>query len=390
MIKNKLILAIETTCDETAISVLKTTSSGSPKIVSNIVSSQVKIHAPFGGVVPSLAKREHQNNLIPVLESALSEAKLLKEKKQPFLKLDIKKKIDKILTRDGILSEKTLQFLAQYQKPKIDLVAIAYGPGLEPALWPGVNLAKSLSVAWGLDIEKVNHIEAHILANWIDSPPPEKSDFPAIALTVSGGHSQLILVNNIGDYKIIGETRDDAAGECFDKTARLLDLGYPGGPAISKQASLWNQKKDDIKLPRPMINSPDFDFSFSGLKTAVLYLIEKLKKEKKNIKKLVPQISYETQEAIIDVLVSKTIKAAEKYKAKTVILAGGVSANKSLRERMKIEVSKLKKTKFSVPQMKYSTDNGAMIGIAAYFHLKNRKRNTTKWPYLKAKGNLRI
>lgn len=391
--KSTTILAIETTCDETAIAILKIDKNNKPKIISNIVSSQIKIHAPFGGVVPSLAKREHQKNLIPVLKKALAEARLLKETKNPALKLDIKTKIDKILVRDGILREVTTEFLAQYKKPKIDIIAIAYGPGLEPALWPGVNLARALSLAWDIDIEKINHIEAHILANWIDKNNPKKSDFPAIALTVSGGHSQIVLVRGVGQYKIIGETRDDAAGECFDKSARLLGLGYPGGPAISKEAGKYEIKKkknDIIVLPRPMINSKDFDFSFSGLKTAVLYLVEKLKKQKKSIKKLTPKIAHEIEEAITDVLVSKTISATKKYKAKTVILAGGVSANRRLREKMAEAVSQIPKTKFSAPEIKYSTDNGAMIAIAGYFHLKTKKRKMSSWKNLRAKGNLRI
>jgi N6-L-threonylcarbamoyladenine synthase len=387
------ILAIETTCDETAIAILSV-KNGKAKILANVLLSQIKIHQPYGGVVPSLAKREHQKNLIPLLIEAMKEAKLLKKKKK-ILNSKKKKNIEKILKRDESLREKTLYFLENYQKPEIDLISVAYGPGLEPAIWTSINLVKALGYFFNIPIERINHIEAHILSNWISNSMPKKNDFPIISLTVSGGHTQLVLMKEIGKYKIIGETRDDAAGECFDKTARLLGLGYPGGPVISQYAEKYISKKRkdkiEIQLPRPMIHSKDFDFSFSGLKTAALYLIEKLKKKKINIKKITPKIAFEIQEAISETLISKTISAAKKYKAKTIILAGGVSANKRLREKMKEEIKKeLPKVKFFLPEIKYSTDNAVMIAITSFLHKKYKIGKKIKWQYLRANSNARV
>ena len=299
------ILAIETSCDDTCVSILKT-ENRKFKILSNIVSSQVKLHAKYGGVYPFLAKREHQKNLPIVFEKALKGAKLLSE--------------------------------------KIDLIAVTVGPGLEPCLWVGVNFAVDLAKKLKLPIVPVNHIEAHILANFLNYETGARELFPAICLVVSGGHTQLILMNDIGKYHILGETRDDAAGECFDKTARILGLGYPGGPAIAEEAAKYKilNAKYKIQLPRPMIYQKNYDFSFSGLKTAVLYLVKQLTENGKNLTlRYIPrrakltiqqkrEISAEIQQAVIDVLIRKTLKAAKDYKAKTIILGGGVAANQEL------------------------------------------------------------
>ena len=327
-----IILAIETSCDDTCIAIIRVSGKKSPrfKILSNIISSQTKIHKKYGGVYPSLAKREHQKNLPLVLEKALNKAK----------------------------------------KPKIDLIAVTVGPGLDPCLWTGINFAKTLTYYWNLPIVPVNHIESHILVNFIDKLPT----FPIICLVVSGGHTQLILMRDIGKYKILGETRDDAAGECFDKVARILGLGYPGGPAIAAEAAKITNSKLQItnKLPRPMINQKNYDFSFSGLKTAVLY--------KHKDKKYVKEMCREVQQAIIDVLIKKTIKAAKDYKAKTIILGGGVSANKELRKQFK---SKWEHN-LLVPLKEFSTDNAVMTGIAGHFG------KPKDWQKIKADANLRI
>lgn len=401
--RNFIILGIETSCDETAISILEADQKGNYKILSNVVSSQIKVHAPFGGVVPSLAKREHQKNLIPILKTSLNEAGFIQTQsaKRKTQNKNLKlKTIGEILNRDEILLKKLLPFLKKYQKPPIDLISVTFGPGLAPALWPGVNLARALSFYWNIPILPINHLEAHIIANWL-APASESSKlkaqnakdlFPAVALIISGGHTQLILMRNFGKYKLIGETRDDAVGECFDKTARLLGLPYPGGPAIAAEAAKLKAQsvKRKINLPRPMINSQDFDFSFSGLKTAVLYLVQDLKKKKISVKKLTPQICHEFQETINDVLVSKTIKAAKKYKAKSIILGGGVAANQSLINRFSETIKKeLPKVRFIFPERKFSTDNAAMIALAAYFNLKNKKRKTS-WKNLEADANLRL
>jgi len=255
-------------------------------------------------------------------------------------------------------------------------------------LWVGVNFAKALAYSWDLPIIPVNHIEGHILANWLTSTSIE---FPAVCLVVSGGHSQLILMKKIGSYRIIGETRDDAAGECFDKTARILGLGYPGGPAIAAEA-LKCQKNGreqfSVKLPRPMISSKDYDFSFSGLKTAVLYDFKKRPKRVRVSKEYVREMAKEIQQAIVDVLIKKTIKAAKNYKVKSIMLGGGVVANQELRKQFQQKIKKENLSfKLHVPSFKMCTDNAVMIGLSAYF---NQKISSKKWQKIKANANLRI
>ncbi len=366
------ILAIETSCDDTGIAILEVKNKKF-NVLSNIVSSQT-IHQNYGGVFPMMAKREHQQNLVPTMIQALKQAKLLKEKKEVTILDD--QKLKSILEKEHDLYQYAKRFLEMYEKPDIDVIAVTNGPGLEPCLWVGVNFARALSYIWNIPIVSVNHIEAHIIVNLLENP---KVKFPALSLVVSGGHTQLILVKGIGKYKIIGETRDDAAGECFDKAAKMLGLGYPGGPIISKIAS--EVKKSDIRLPRPMIHSKDYDFSFSGLKTAILYATRDKKLSEQEIK----EMCFEVQNAIVDVLVSKTIKAAKAFKVKTIILGGGVSANRELRLQFKKESKKLK-VPVIFPDQKLSTDNALMIAVAGYFHKGNKKR----WQSLKANANLRI
>ena len=382
-----IILAIETSCDDTCVSILKiypvkcrsaailpkSKLFNRVKILSNIVSSQVEIHKKYGGIYPTMAKREHQKNLLPVLKKAFKKA--------------------------GIKN---------FVKPKIDFIAVTVGPGLEPCLWTGVNFAKSLAHLWNLKIIPVNHIEAHIFANFISQPANKiQNTFPAICLVVSGGHTQLILMKDFGkyknhaslrsaepcflpsvEYKILGETRDDAAGECFDKTARILGLGYPGGPAIAEQAARLSGINDklSINLPRPMIYSKDYDFSFSGLKTAVLYKTRNEKRETRN-KKYIQVMSAEIQQAVIDVLIKKTIKAAKDYKVKTIMLGGGVTANQELRKQFGEKIKKeLSNIQYLTPNIKFCTDNAAMIAITAYFHNKEAK----DWKNIKVNANLRV
>ena len=332
-----LILGIETSCDDTGIAIVEVapTKVGVMfNILSNTISSQIKVHQKYGGIVPNLAAREHLRNIEPCLKQAFKQAKVKPE--------------------------------------QIDLIAATIGPGLIPSLLIGVHFAKTLAYKWQKPIVGVNHIEAHILAILLKN---KKIKFPAIALVVSGGHTQLILMSDIGKYKILGETRDDAAGECFDKVAKLLGLGYPGGPEISKQAE--ECKKSNIDLPRPMINHKNYDFSFSGLKTAVLY-------KTKDMGSLAPHISAlckETQQAIIDVLMEKTLRAAKEYKAKTIILSGGVAANEELRNQLNVKC-KLLNVNFLVPTKNLCTDNGAMIAVAGYFNKSTKN--------VKANANLRI
>jgi len=393
------ILAIETSCDDTGIAVIKTSGKKKPcfDILSNIVSSQVKIHQKYGGVYPALAKREHQRNLVPVLKKALKEAKILKVSsiKYQVVSRDRNKNLKEILKREEYLFSKIRNFLIQYQKPKVDAIAVTVGPGLEPCLWVGVNFAKALSYYWKIPIISINHIKAHIFVNVLTGFKNRQQltigDFPAVCLIVSGGHTQLFLMENFGKYKMLGETRDDAAGECFDKTARVLGLGYPGGPAIAAEAAKIKAQglKSKVKLPRPMIHTKDYDFSFSGLKTAVLYDFKKRPKRVQTSKKYITKISKEIQQAIIDVLIKKTIKAVKNYKTKTLLLGGGVIANKELRKQLK---EKIKKERLNleclIPDIKHCTDNAVMVGIAGYFRWRNGKIDN--WEKIKAEANLRI
>lgn len=333
------ILGIETSCDDTGAAILEI-KTGQLKILSNVLSSQVEIHRKWGGVYPTLAVREHRKNLPLVLKEALEEA----------------------------------------GDPKVNFIATTVGPGLEPCLWQGINFSKDLSKEKGLDLIPVNHIEAHIIANFLNSENfslirKNKGNvlFPAICLVVSGGHTQLILAKNIGQYRILGETRDDAAGECLDKTARILGLSYPGGPAIQSKASKFKppDSKYQVQLPRPMINSKSYDFSFSGLKTAVLYDFKGRFPKIRKSEQYIQSISAEIQQSIIDVLIKKTIQATKNFRAKSIILGGGVSANTQLRKQFKSEVKNQRSNiRFLVPPKKFCTDNGAMIALTGFFHRK--------------------
>jgi len=389
------ILGIETSCDETGISILEF-KNNQCKILANLVYSQIKVHRPYGGVVPNLAKREHQKNLIPILQLALKESQLAKNKKSkiPDSKFQI---LENILSKDEILKQNLLPFLQTAAKPKIDFIAVTKGPGLAPALWPGVNFARALSYYWQIPVSGVNHLEGHILSNWL---PKENNQwasirmpqnlFPAAGLIISGGHTQLILIKKIGQYRLIGETRDDAAGECFDKTARLLGLSYPGGPAIAAEAKKIKSLPKppiEIHLPRPMINQKNYDFSFAGLKTAVLYLVEDLKKRDISFNLIRPFLAAEIQNSINEVLVTKTIRLAKNFHTKSIIAAGGVAANEALCELLQQEAAKkLPGIKVIIPAKQYTGDNAAMIALTAYFHQKQ----PIHWEKLKADPNLKL
>jgi N6-L-threonylcarbamoyladenine synthase len=275
------------------------------------------------------------------------------------------------------------------------VIAVTVGPGLVTSLSVGVETAKVLSYTWKVPVIAVNHIEAHLYANFIER---EKIEFPALVLTVSGGHTILVLMRGHGLYKIIGETRDDAAGEAFDKAASLFGLGYPGGPAISVEAAkfisiqntrphpsplLSQEREKGIKLPRPMLESKNFEFSFSGLKTALLY---QLKKDP-DWQKRIPEYAYEFQLAAVETLVGKTIRAAKKLPVKTIMLSGGVAANTVLREQLKAETAKLG-LNFLMPEMKYTTDNAAMIAATGYF--KAQRKEYTDWRKLAVRVNLEL
>jgi len=427
------ILAIETSCDETALSIIEAIKVGPQvkfKVLGNEISSQIALHAKYGGVFPMMAKREHGKNILPVLEKVLKEAKMHIINKKPQADLKLENKINKMLARENEIQDRWLNIMPFIKKPKIDAIAVTTGPGLEPALWVGISFAKALSVYWGIPLVPVNHMEGHVFSIFPKASRSFKVEiadkmFPMLSLLVSGGHTELVLVKDFMKYKKIGQTRDDAAGEAFDKVARMLDLPYPGGPEISKMAKIerkyivpecYNKtsnfsgprtrgteavpdhEKSDvlsplISLPRPMIYSKDYDFSFSGLKTAVLYLIRDLKLENPNIlenQTIKNKIACEFEEAVVETLVHKTLKALKEYKIKTLIVGGGVSANSYLQKVMveKIIENKLK-VKVHFPNKSLTGDNALMIAIAGYFQAKNKKfaKNLNS---VKAQGNLSL
>lgn len=358
----KIILGIETSCDETGLAlVLASGGLASPKfkVLKNLVASQIKIHEPFGGVVPNLAKREHLKNL-PILFRKIGGGRVME---------------------------------------KLDLISVTVGPGLEPALWTGITFSKELRKKYGKSVIGANHLEGHLYSFLLPNRTKKikaPTLFPAVALIVSGGHTILLLVKDLKTWKKLGETRDDAVGEAFDKVARLLKLPYPGGPALEKLARKGNPH--GIEFPRPMIYDKNFDFSFSGLKTSVLYYLRDLgyshqpSANRVNVKKslnpipqtLMANIAASFQAAAIEVLTKKTMRAAREFGAKSVMLSGGVAANKSLRTELKKETKKMG-VNFLVADQKYNTDNAVMIAAAGYMAYLRKK----KYP-LRANGNLEV
>ncbi|HZU01652.1 MAG TPA: tRNA (adenosine(37)-N6)-threonylcarbamoyltransferase complex transferase subunit TsaD [Ktedonobacteraceae bacterium] len=370
-----LVLGIESSCDETGAALVQ----DGRYLLSNVVASQIEIHNRYGGVVPEVASRQQLATILPVIETTLEQASCSWE--------------------------------------EIDAIAATYGPGLAGSLLVGLTVGKTLALAWNLPFLGVNHLEAHIYANWLRkgmAPPPNSTEgacqyqeddpiFPLICLVISGAHSELVLVRNHGDYELLGHTRDDAAGEAFDKVARILGLGYPGGPAIQKAAQqaeeeLLQQRKpvtlarNAYRLPRAWLRGT-YDFSFSGLKTAMLHLAEGASESQRGTRassvtdgkqvsqytrmgaqaaqKGMPNVALlaaSFQEAIVDVLAVKTRLAAQEYHVKQVVLAGGVAANTSLRARLEQELAPLH-IRLSYPPIEFCTDNAAMIASAAYFHL---------------------
>jgi N6-L-threonylcarbamoyladenine synthase len=317
--KNIYILAIESSCDDTSVAILE-----NDKVLSNVVANQ-DIHAKYGGVVPELASRAHQQNIVPVLQQALEGAKI--------------------------------------DKKDLNAIAFTRGPGLMGSLLVGSSFAKSMALALKIPLIAVNHMQAHILAHFIDIDSQQKPDFPFICLTISGGHTQLIKVDDYFSMEILGETTDDAVGEAFDKSAKLLGLPYPGGPLIDKYAQLGNPRAFDFPKPK---TKKELDFSFSGLKTAILYFIQRNEKENPNfIKENLSDICASIQYTIIEILMKKLKKAVKQTNINQVAIAGGVSANSGIRNALK-ESEKKYQWKIYIPDFEYTTDNAAMIGIVGY------------------------
>jgi len=323
-----LVLAIETSCDDTGAAVV----SNGRKILSNVVSSQVSIHQKYGGVVPELASRRHIESIVPIVTEALETAE--------------------ITLRD------------------IDGIAVTQGPGLVGSLLVGLSFAKSLSFVTGVPFVGINHIEAHLSAIFLEEAHPK---FPFVGLVVSGGHTSLFRVDGFGKYKRLGQTRDDAAGEAFDKVAKLLRLGYPGGPIIDELSKSGSPKA--IRFPRPSLGKNSFDFSFSGLKTAVVNYVKSNPEPAGGYpEELICDIVSSFQEAVVEVLVKKTLQAAQHQGLRRVVLSGGVAANRHLREKIKEEAS-LQKVKVYIPSPSFCTDNAAMVGVVGYEYLKKGIRS---------------
>lgn len=354
-----IILGIESSCDDTSVALIDITDKNIT-ILAEKTASQIDIHKKYGGVIPEIAGRKHAEKIVPLVEE------ILQGQATP------------------------------------DVIAVTAGPGLMTGLLVGIEVAKTLSYLQHIPIVRVNHIEGHIYSGLLEHKNISIEDFsfPALSLIVSGGHTELVLMKEHGQYELIGKTRDDAVGEAFDKVAKLLNLAYPGGPKISELATTGNNRA--IDFPRPMLDSNNFDFSFSGLKTAALYYLKDKTITHKRSKQTIADIfrnwfSSHTKDtvpiedfcasfewAIVDVLTKKTKKAIDKYKPKTLILGGGVAANKKLRSSLEA----LEVKHFIIPPFKYCMDNATMIAVAGYIHAKNN--NVTAWQELEADPSWKI
>jgi len=323
-----LTLAVDTSCDETSVAITQDL-----RVLSNVICSQIELHKKWGGVVPDIARRAHKENLEPAIKEALHQTKV--------------------------------------ELKDIDVIAVTYGPGLAIALEVGINKSKEITKKFNKPLIAVDHMEAHLLSAFARNKNGnfgiKNPDFPALGLLVSGGHTELVLMKNFGDYELLGQTLDDAVGECFDKVAKLLNLGYPGGPIISKLATRGNP--DSFKLPVPMKNSKDLNFSYSGLKTACKSLIHS---SLFNPQKDISNFCASFQKTIIESLLIKLIKAVEVYKPKMILLGGGVISNQTLQGAIQNNMNKFNLHVYIPYSKDLLTDNAAMVGIAAYFKAKNK------------------
>jgi N6-L-threonylcarbamoyladenine synthase len=389
------ILAIETSCDETAVAILECAGdekSASFKILGNALLSQVELHQEYGGVFPALAKREHAKNLVPLLEAALEEAELLREDTQSIPE-ETHNRIAKLLEREPGLTELFLDFINETEVPDVDTIAVTAGPGLEPALWVGVNFASALALAWNKPLVAVNHMEGHILSALATRAEDEtliieNIEQPVLALLISGGHTELVLMKEWLEYELIGQTRDDAVGEAFDKVARMLGLPYPGGPEISKlaEAARKDSMPNPFTLPRPMLSDPHCDFSFAGLKTSVLYVLKAMLEVSGGTKM---QMAQAFEDAATEVLWAKTARAIEATNAKTLVLGGGVSANKNIRKVFAENIDReYPQTALRIPHASLTTDNAVMIALAGFYRAQKSEFDIAG--ELRANGNLAL
>ncbi len=469
------ILSIETSCDETGISVVHT-ETGSPEIalLGNALASQIELHAQYGGVFPAMAKRAHAEKIVPLTIEALKQAGLLIEHPST-LGTDARKDIEALCAKETEMIEVLVEFFNVWQKPDLDYIAVTVGPGLEPALWVGVNTARVLGSIWNIPIIPINHMEGHVVTAALgeitletsaqqlqdfsgprfssDTPRPDHNNsasaspvetivaaqapvspleerqddfaglaeptarrtedvqngpaamkrvyllqdlqFPVLALLVSGGHTELVLAHGYGHYEKIGQTRDDAVGEAFDKVARMLGLPYPGGPVVSKLAAVFRAKgiENPFTLPRPMLHSGDYDFSYSGIKTAALYTVRDLTEN--NSRELIEDekmaLACAFEDAAIEVLVKKTVRATEEYGVQTVIVGGGVAGNTYLKQELTNTLqTRFPHVKVLFPEPWLATDNAVMIAMAAVARIQAGNMHTELPENLKANGNLSI
>jgi N6-L-threonylcarbamoyladenine synthase len=406
------VLGIETSCDESAIAIVEAKLvDGEPvfSTVADALHSQSEIHAQFGGVFPALAKREHASNLPGLVASVCGPA--TPENPAAIISEETLAQALAFLSREPGLADAIQELLPRLARPQIDLISVTTGPGLEPALWVGINLARALSLIWNVPMVGANHMEGHVVSALAQAAGDIVSDvdaaisrnrfpFPAVALLISGGHTELIHARAWGQYEELGATRDDAVGEAFDKAARVLAMPYPGGPRISAAAALERERRANgnaaeygITLPRPMISSGDLDFSFSGLKTAVLYAARDVR-EKNSLApdaplpdRFIEEVAYEFEEAAVAVLVSKTRKAIENTNARALIVGGGVIANTRIRQALQ-ELADMLGIPLLLPTTYLATDNAVMIAMAGY--LKSLRTNPVIAPELIADGNWSI
>lgn len=399
-----IILGIETSCDETADSLIEfSTSKGSTqaRILANEIISQIDIHASFGGVFPMMAKREHTKNLVPLLAQALQKtpSQPLTNPATIILTSELESRIIADLGHEPELATALIAFLKKHPAiPHIDLISVTVGPGLEPALWVGVNFAKLISSIWNKPVYFANHMEGHIVssllpaASFTTEATLSTPILPALALLISGGHTEMVLVDNIGNYKLIGQTRDDAVGEAFDKVARILGLPYPGGPQISKLADAARLRSPQTAkfLPRPMINSADYDFSFAGLKTAVLYYVQNLEKTSPLTRIQKEDIARDFEDACAEVLVKKVSDALEEFHIQQLIIGGGVIANTTIQKSF-TALCEQYSISLSLPHKELTTDNALMIALVGFYH---KERATVFDPAssipVRAQGNMKI
>ncbi len=416
------ILAIETSCDETACSVVaQNSNTNALNILSHQVHSQAKLHAEFGGVFPNLAKREHGKNFVPVLSLCLNQAfnvplppnpdsenkdeNLIEQ--NPNLSTETIEKIKYILQKEHDLGPDLVSYLLSISpadfahiKESLAGIAVTYGPGLEPALWVGISAAKALGIAFDLPLFPINHMEGHIASVLASTGnlEPAGIDFPAIALLISGGHTELVSIDSWHAYTLIGQTVDDAVGEAYDKVARLLGLPYPGGPEISKLADSFRSTIDkegvsrEFTLPRPMIHSKDLNFSFSGLKTAALYAVRdriKTQNDEPLSQNQKEDLAAEFEQSVIEVLLSKTKKAILEQGSKSLIIGGGVISNHFIRENFKNLCRELN-IPLLIPEAVLATDNASMIGLVALLQVKDGQPGIpcSGFDQIKAQGNL--